>query len=157
MDNLSSINVDQQLYVMAFSGGFSCYGFGVLDRKARAVADWLVTETCLADNSRETRRQLAENIRVSALGTAEHFRACKAVMDAGAKFAAQTGKRCNAQLVPALRGKEGRCVSATVYGERVRFTVGKSTGWMPCHLQLHNRRSSGGCALDADAVAEVEE
>lgn len=25
-----------------------------------------------------------------------------------------------------------------------RFYVGRSTGWKPCHLEIHNRRSRGG-------------
>lgn len=29
-------------------------------------------------------------------------------------------------------------------GAMRRFIVGKSTGWQPCHLEIHNRRSHGG-------------
>lgn len=42
---LNSINEEQRLYVMASGGGYSCYGFDVLDRKARAVAVWIESET----------------------------------------------------------------------------------------------------------------
>jgi len=48
-------------------------------------------------------------------------------------------------LTPQLVGLEGRRVEVvTTYGETRRFHVGKSTGWIPCHLEIHNARSSGG-------------
>ena len=34
---LHSINAAQRLYVIESGSGFSCYGFDVLDRKARAL------------------------------------------------------------------------------------------------------------------------
>lgn len=151
---LHSINAEQQVYVMPSGGGFSCYGFDVLDRKARSVAAWLEREAAPGDELRDARR-LVDAIGAHAPGTAEHFAACAAAMDAGGNFARRTGKRCPAQLVPALVGLEGRRVEATVYGERVRFNVGKSTGWMPGHLQLHNRASRSGGILSADSVRDV--
>jgi hypothetical protein len=33
-------------------------------------------------------------------------------------------------------------------GERRRFNVGRSTGWRPCHLEVHNARSMGGGPAD---------
>jgi len=36
----------------------------------------------------------------------------------------------------------------TLHGETRRFIVGRSTGWRPCHLEIHNRVSSGGDAAD---------
>lgn len=47
-----------------------------------------------------------------------------------------------------LVGLEGYRVEVqTTYGEKRRFIVGRSTGWKPCHLEIHNRRSmGGGCA-----------
>lgn len=53
--------------------------------------------------------------------------------------------RDNSSLSPQLVGLEGHRVEAkTTYGETRRFIVGKSTGWVPIHLELANRRSSGG-------------
>lgn len=151
---LHSINTEQRVYVMPSGSGFSCYGFDVLDRKARSVAGWMETEAPPGDELRDARR-LIDSIGAHKPGTAEHFAACAAAMDAGAKFAARTGKRCGAELVPELVGLEGRRVEATVYGERVRFNVGKSTGWMPGHLRLHNRASHGGEMLSAGNVRDV--
>ena len=52
-------------------------------------------------------------------------------------------------LTPQLKGLEGYRVEAvTTYGETRRFIVGRSTGWVPCHLEIHNRASSGGGSAD---------
>lgn len=48
-------------------------------------------------------------------------------------------------LSPQLVGLEGYRVSVLdMDGTERRFIVGRSTGWRPCHLELHNRRSRGG-------------
>lgn len=152
---LHSINTEQRLYVMpAGHGGFSCYGFDVLDRKARAVAEWMERKAAAGDATRDALR-LRAAVHASAPGTAEHFAACAAVMDAGCAFNAKTGERCPAELVPALIGLEGKRVECEHYGERVRFYVGKSTGWMPGHLMIKTRRSTGGEMLSADSVRNV--
>lgn len=151
---LHSINAAQRLYVIESGPGFSCYGFDVLDRKARAVQWWLEIEAASGDELRDARRML-DAIGAHAVGTAEHFAACDAVMVAGAQLNARTGKRCPAELVPALIGLEGKRVECEYYGERVRFYVGKSTGWMPGHLMIKPRHSIGGEMLSADSVRNV--
>lgn len=53
-------------------------------------------------------------------------------------------------LQPQLLGLEGwRVEVVTLEGEKRRFYVGKSTGWRPCHLEIHNRRSMGGGPADS--------
>ena len=48
-------------------------------------------------------------------------------------------------LSPQLIGLEGwRVEVSTRCGEKRRFYVGRSTGWKPCHLEIHNRRSLDG-------------
>lgn len=138
---LHSINTEQRLYVMPSGDGFSCYGFDVLDRKARAVAAWS--------------KVIPPVDVLGPIGTPGHFEQCAQIMDHGERYARKTGTRCDADLVPALIGLEGRRVECTYFGERVRFKVGKSTGWMPAHLMLKNARSTGGAALLADEVKDV--
>jgi hypothetical protein len=48
-----------------------------------------------------------------------------------------------AQLIP-YEGDRVEVVDQ--WGDTRRFWVGKSTGWRPCHLEIHNARSSGGGA-----------
>jgi len=127
---LHSINAEQSLYVLHAGEGFSCYGFEVLDRKARAVAAWCGAPAPTAPP-----------------GTSEHFAQCAAAMDAGRAHHAATGRRCLADIPPELAGLIGRRVEVThPDGTRERFKVGRSTGWMPCALALHNNRSTGGPA-----------
>ncbi len=54
-------------------------------------------------------------------------------------------------LTPQLLGLEGWRVEVdTSYGETRRFIVGRSTGWRPCHIELHRRNSSSGMAASKD-------
>lgn len=154
---LHSINAAQRLYVIESGPGFSCYGFDVLDRKARTVAAWISREGFQPriNDIYDFKRVAHFGDNLPALGTAEHFAACDAMLSRGAEFAAQTGKRCPAELVPAFIGREGERVECDYYGERVRFYIGKSTGWMPAHLRIRTRRSSGGEALSASAISNI--
>jgi hypothetical protein len=59
--------------------------------------------------------------------------------------------RDESDLSPDLLGHEGwrvevRDVTTTGEAEYTtrRFYVGRSTGWRPCHLEVYNRRSTGG-------------
>ena len=53
--------------------------------------------------------------------------------------------RDNRGLSPQLSPYEGSRVEVVDEdGNRRRFWVGKSTGWRPCHLEIHNSRSLGG-------------
>jgi hypothetical protein len=142
---LHSINREQRLYVMPAGDGFSCYGFDVLDRKAIAVRRWLSAEGFKGDLPPVP----------TPVGTEEHFAACAEMMRLGAEFNAETRKQCPAELVSELIGLEGKRVEADVFEERARFWVGKSTGWMPCHLLIKTRRSSGGGALHADFTKNI--
>lgn len=59
--------------------------------------------------------------------------------------------RSDAGLTPQLKGLEGcRVEVVTTYGETRRFIVGRSTGWVPCHLEVHNRRSHGGPSAERE-------
>ena len=54
-------------------------------------------------------------------------------------------------LTAQLLGLEGKRVEiVSTAGETRRFWVGRSTGWRPCHLEIHNRRSRGGHPASAE-------
>lgn len=40
-------------------------------------------------------------------------------------------------------------------GERVRFIVGRSTGWKPCHLEIKRRDAHGGGPVDSRGYTNV--
>ena len=125
---LHSINKEQGLYVITEGhGGYSCLGFNVAqERMARLAAE------------------MGETLPTLELGTEAHYLAYTALHNK----AAATGKRFECELSPQLKGLEGyRVEVVTDYGERRRFIVGKSTGWMPCHLEISRRNAhSGGAA-----------
>lgn len=139
-DNLYSIAPRYYggMYVLRAGDGFSTLGFENADRKGRAVAEWAGFE-----------------FGTAVIGTGEHFTAYKAAMAKGAAFALNTGRRCPAELTPELIPFEGKRVRVTrPGGETETFTVGKSTGWMPCHLEIKGR-SSGGPAVFLPAGSSV--
>ena len=126
---LNTINHEQGLYVLKCGTGYSCLGFEVAERKRAAVAAWLGDSTPCAYMP----------------GTAEHYAEYEHLMQQGALRSRMTGTRCNAELTPQLIGLEGRRVEVTTpSGDKSRFIVGRSTGWMPCHLEIKRRDSTGG-------------
>ena len=133
MSDLHSINKESRLYVIKSGGGFSCAGFDYTDSRARAVADWLGRPDLIPPARKGTKRA---------------YRAYLAAMKAGAEYSKATGKHCNFELIPALIPFERKRVEVTLPGgEKSRFIVGKSSGWMPCHLEIKRRDSIGGCSV----------
>ena len=60
----------------------------------------------------------------------------------------ESGFRSRVELTPQLIGLEGKRIEVVDHcGGKRRFWVGRSTGWIPCHLEISNRRSSGGPAV----------
>jgi len=60
-------------------------------------------------------------------------------------------KRDLSGLTKQLIGLEGwRVEVETLYGETRRFYVGRSTGWVPCHLEVKTRRSMGGFGAERE-------
>lgn len=52
-------------------------------------------------------------------------------------------------LTQQLIGLEGcRVEVVRTDGETKRFNVGRSTGWRPCHLEIHNIRCCSGSPAD---------
>lgn len=166
---LDSINADQRLYVIREGAGTSCYGFDVLDRKAKAIGRWLENVCAFAIDA-HVRGSIAINPEIAhryradararafdwpALGTESHFARCDSMLDLAQRFCAETHERCPVDLCQALLGLEGRRVSARYFGEPIRFTVGKSTGWMPVHVRRHNSRSRGGEGLIPEQLTDV--
>lgn len=127
---LNSINHDQRRYVLTEGTGYTCLGFDIAERKRQTVLAWIGEEH-------------ADTIP---LGTPEHYDAYMHAMERGYAHHRTTGERCPAELEPQLMGLEGYRIEVTsADGQRERFIVGMSTGWMPCHLAMKRRDSSGGC------------
>ena len=130
---LRCINKTARLYVMAADearGTVSCYGFENARRMTAALAAWL------------ERPDLAPPAR---MGTRRAYAAYQAALKAASEHAHANRVRCPAALAPALIGLEGARVEVIERdGKRRRFWVGKSTGWLPIHLEVARRDSHGG-------------
>ncbi len=141
-----TLNHDQGLYVIPCGNGFTCLGFDVCETWLQGYASWL-----------QSHGQTLPELKAGR-ATLERYAEYQAICSQAAKFAAQSGKRCNIHLTPQLIGMEGKRVQVTAPdGYKSRFIVGKSTGWAPCHLEIETRGSTGGCAVYMPKGATVTE
>lgn len=129
-----TINAKDRLYVISEGNGYSCLGFDVLDNRATRLAKELGLPWCSSLPHDENKYRL-----FSKLQDVAHDRVMK------------TGNRIECELHPALVAYYHERVEVTFEnGNKERFRVGRSTGWIPCLLRLYNSRSSGGMAIDRD-------
>ena len=127
---LIRIDRTRKLYVLKCGAGVSCLGFEFAEKRRKSVLQWIGIDP--------------EHMRT---GTKRHYSAYVEAMRLGMDHHNKTGQRCEAELIPALRGLEGKRVEVTTPdGSRNRFYIGRSTGWLPCHLEVKTRRSTGGAA-----------
>ena len=131
-----TLNEDQELYVIQQEGGYSCLGFDVCEKRIKAMSAELL--------KRSGRFVQQEGKR----GTLARYRDYKLIQDACHIWYNETSQRFDCELTPELIGLEGHLVEViTEWDETIRFQVGKSTGWMHCHLQLSRRDCTGGPAV----------
>lgn len=135
-----TINAEQRLYVIRHGrgrdAGYSCLGFDVAAERTGKYVAWIEKQ------GRELPFQGDELAAPGELALYDQYEAASATIYAIHKA---TGARCDAELTPQLVGLEGKRVEIVDrYGETRRFTVGKSTGWIPCHLEISSGRAHGG-------------
>lgn len=130
-----TINAEQRLFVIPCDGGYSCLGFDVCETRTVALARELAS--------------LGVSIPQPAiLGTLERYQQYRALCTIAAEKNRETGWRSKSELQPKLIGLEGKWVECRFEGGEVRrFYVGKSTGFIPCHLEIKTKMSSGGMAV----------
>lgn len=115
-----TINEDQRLYVIPKVEGYSCLGFDVAERKRVAVLTWLGLP-----------------VPDVVVGTVEAYEAYESAMSAGRAHNQRTGERCFAECDPRVSHLLGRRVEVhSAEGESRRFTIGRSSGWLPSLLEI---------------------
>lgn len=114
--------------------GYSCLGFDVCIDRCRRYSDWLYRFT-----GKEVPGVMVKR------GSFEAYDLYKRCLNAISGICDLYGIHCDADLHPQLSGLEGKRVEVVDEFDRTRrFYVGRSTGWLPIHLEVHNRRSLGG-------------
>ena len=152
-----TLNEEQRLYVIPASHGYSCLGFDVCAAWTKGILDWLKAENAGMQVPAVVSLARIYKICNPNVGTPEAYKFYEKVSKAGWEFNKATGKRCEFHLIPELKGLEGKRVEVIdCYGEKRRFYVGKSTGWMPCHLEIAKRNSSGGGSVTGTPLKSVK-
>lgn len=130
------INAEQGLYIVPQQGGgYSCLGFEYAHRIATMVYEWLV------ENGQTPLVKPTEDL----IGTQQGWATYEMLMRHGGGLAQLKGIRCNGELTPELIGLEGKKVRVVDCHDNMRiFWVGKSTGWLPIHLEIEARSNHGG-------------
>ena len=123
----TTINTEQRLYVTKQSNGYSTLGFDVCINRRNSLA---------------TELQKPE-FTTATVGTIEAYNEYMQLIKIAA-IKAKTGWRSNSELIPELIGLEGKRVEVEYSRGKERFYVGKSTGFIPCHLAIKTKRSTGG-------------
>ena len=129
-----TVNKEQKLYVIPVStvkgkeSGYTTLGFGYAHARATALA-----------------KEMGEPLPSGAVGSMKLYEEYRALLAKAAAKNKATGWRSLTELDPQLIGLEGQYVEVVnKFGEKERFWVGKSTGWVPTHLAIKRRGSSGG-------------
>jgi len=131
-------NMEQRLFVIPSREGYTCLGFDVCYRLTEALAKELDMITNLPIDVPTNPEAL--------MGLYYLYKTlCLEVQNRYDK----TGFRSMVELHPQLIGLEGKRVEVVDQDDlRYRFQVGKSSGYIPCHIQLTNRNSTGGGCVD---------
>lgn len=138
-----TIDVAQGLYVIPCGDGYSCLGFEVCEKRRRRLAE-------------ELRGRGVKPPSGDEIGSMGNYDAHKETSDLAYSYHKETGYRFTCELHPKLVGREHISVQITrPDGSKSRFRVGKSTGWVPCHLACSNVRSIGGDPIEADEEFSV--
>jgi len=133
-----AISKERRLYVIPFKNGrrkgYTCLGFNYAFDKASAVARWL--------KERGVEVKFPEWRSVGRVGGYREF---EVVIKAAREHFNKTKEKCPIELCQQLVGLEGKRVEIVdLFGDKRRFYVGKSTGSIPCHIELAKINSSGG-------------
>lgn len=142
-----SLNHEQGLYVIPSTHGYSCLGFDVLERRYNGLAAELKA-LGVEIPPPEPRATLVRH---------EQYRK---LVEKASELNQKNGWRSKSELTPELIGLEGKRVEVrhtweSGQVERSRFIVGKSTGFIPCHLEIKTRRSTGGGAVCLGKILSV--
>lgn len=132
-----TFNPESQLYYIPCGGGYTTHGYQNVFDLCYRLRVWLIKEN----------EPITAGIPDEPL---ERYAYYTDLLSQAREVCEKKRIKCEVNLHPKLVGLEGNRVECKRFGERVRFYVGRSTGWMPCHLAVKTARSSGGDAISHD-------
>lgn len=139
MKNKVTKNTKQQIYVIPSVNGVTCLGFDQCINRVNKLAP-----------------EMGLTIAPVKRGTIKAYSVYISLTNEARKRNQTTGWRSQTGLIPEFIGKEGRRVEIIdKYGEKRRFYIGKSTGWIPCHLEILRINSSGGGCVTGHPFQKV--
>ena len=140
MNRTVTKNDEQGLYVIpAGNNSYSCLGYDVVLKKISALSNELNTYVLEAKKVRR--------------GSMKAYNLYKKLIDVASKKHEATGWRSQSELYAPFIGHEGKRVEVKYNdGEKERFYIGISTGFVPCHLAIKKINSSGGGAVLNDCI-----
>ena len=139
----AGVTIDRvrELYVIPAGRGFTTLGFNVcLDRISKyAQSLGLDADPCNTERGSMAAYQYYQSLSEAIKSRWE-----------------TTGEVCTADLTPQLNGMEGKRVEVVdCNGITRRFWVGRSTGWVPCHIALSRISQHGGPAAWGDPFQSI--
>lgn len=127
-----TLNAEQSLYVIDVGRGYTCLGFAVCQ-------DWT------RDIARELKRA---DLEPTAFASREAYDQYERAVEAARQHVTVTRRALRCHLTPQLIDLEHRRVEVIDrYGETRRFVVGRSSGFIPIHLELASERARGGVGV----------
>lgn len=138
------INQEQKLFVIPSGGGCTGLGFDVCEQRAVALLRELVA------------LGICDAPQPALYGTLERLAQYDSLVELARRHNEKTGWRSKSELCPQLIGLEGKRVEVVYPWGKERFIVGKSGGFIPCHLAIKRRDSIGGCAVLSDSIQSVK-
>ena len=155
MPNLKlKINQKQRLYVIPEGNGYSCLGWDVCKKWTDSLHNELLKVYADYKHTTLSKQKYPK-------GTWKAYFRYRELIDIARGINQHTGYRFTYELEPRLVGLENKRVEITdKEGNKRRFYVGKSTGFIPVHLEISKRTSTGGPAVylwDTDTIKVVGE
>jgi len=131
MENIR-LNPKQRLYIIPCGKGYTCLGYEVCYQRSVSLAEEL-NKTEFVPSRKGTKSAYAAYMKLVKLARIRNN---------------ETGWRSKSELIPEFIGHEGRRVLLTdCYGQTSRFIIGKTTGFIPCHIELKRRDSISGVSV----------
>jgi hypothetical protein len=133
-----TINEKQRLFVIKIEGGYTCLGFDVCEKRTMALR---------AELKRVTYQRYDDD-PLPPNGSIESYNRYEELIEIAHKYNKSTGYRFMYELTPQLIGLEGKAVEVEQFdGEKRKFIIGRSMGFIPVHIEIEKSSDHGGSAV----------